>query len=266
MGARTLGVRHVLLVRDVTPRAICFFTVRATRFLWRRGGSQQIFLARLISLPLLAFASLLPLVLSLNSVAPAENVDLETRDRRRGRTERERAARNGNRTRAPRVEGEAEGEPDGGGKGRRREGGGGGRAGGSKGERNTRDRQHSFVLSLARFGSQPCDIQEASKYLKGRGSRTHSFEPSDPPDRKQRTWGLRVVFLCPLAREARFPVAPAVTRIPVALGALARKPAARWCAVRGRDNDNNGDVQTEVSDSPSAEKPRFLRSVIDSRC
>lgn len=123
------------------------------------------------------------------------------------------------------------------------------------------------MFSLARFGSQPCDIGSPQVLERSKFSRTHSFEPSDPSGRKQRARRLRALSLplCPLAREARFLVAPAVTRIPVALGALARKPAARWCAVCGRDSDNNGNVQTEVSDSPSAEDPRLPGSVINLR-
>lgn len=71
------------------------------------------------------------------------------RERRRGRTERER--RGTGTERAHRVEGGAEREPGGG-------GGGGGAGGRGGGERNTRDRQHSFVLSLAWFGTQPRSI------------------------------------------------------------------------------------------------------------
>ncbi|KYQ55742.1 Neuroblastoma suppressor of tumorigenicity 1, partial [Trachymyrmex zeteki] len=47
-------------------------------------------------------------------------------------------------------------------------------------------------------------------------------------------------------QRVRFLVARAATRIPVALRAHARRPATCWCAVRGRNSDNEGDVYAEV--------------------
>lgn len=75
-----------------------------------------------------------------------------------------------------------------------------GKAGGG-GERNTRDRQHSFVFSLARFGSLSFIVSKTIKYSKK--SRTHSLRTVPRTHQTESPEVAISLLLSPSARERR---------------------------------------------------------------